>query len=369
MIGVTGANGFFAWHLRCRLSALRPEIPVKLAVRQTFESHDSLDRFVSGCDAVVHLAGANRGEDRLIWETNLQLANELVAAFQRTGSKPHVIYADTTHRGRDTAYGRSKHEAAEILNTWSAQSGSISTDLVFPNLFGECGRPYYNSAVATLCYEISRGKPSKLNVAGVTELMHAQDAAQYLIDNLDHKKGGMVRYDGQKMSITELYECLSSFARSYRVQHFPRLSSRLDLQLFNTLRSYLFPGSYPIPLDVHADPRGNFFELARGHGETQVSFSTTKPGHSRGEHFHLEKIERFVVLAGEGTIEVRRMFDAEVHRFRVSGNNVVAVDLPTMHTHNISNAGESDLLTAFWANDHFNRDAPDTFPERVTLKP
>lgn len=367
-VGVTGADGFFGWHLRCRLYAMHPELEVRPATRATFSTDDALDRFVAGCDAIVHLAGVNRGDEDAVARANPAIAQSLVAALERTKTKAHLIFANSTHRSRRSAYGTSKLAAAEIFRSWSTGAGAPFTDLVFPNVFGEHGRPYYNSAVATFCHELAKGEMSNVNPDGVTELIHVQSAAQVVLENLEDPTDDAVVVEGTKVTIPDLYESLTRFSKEYGGAYFPRLDSGLDLQLFNTLRSYLFPDHYPMPLTVHADERGAFYEVARGHGQTQIAFSTTEPGITRGEHFHVDKIERFVVLSGRAVIHVRRLFHNRVHVFKVDGDEPVAIDMPTFHTHNITNIGEGEMLTAFWANDHFDPAQSDTYVEPVRLE-
>lgn len=367
VVGVTGADGFFGWHLRCRLRATHPEFHVRSATRRTFSSDEELDKFVAGCNSIVHLAGVNRGDEASVAEANLAITQALISALERTAARSHVLFANSTHRSRSSAYGDSKRVSAELLQRWASGSDGWVTDLVFPNLFGECGRPHYNSAVATFCNELSRGRTSEVNPGGVAELLHVQDAAQVIIDNLDGQ-ADEVEVEGIQVAIPELYDRLSGLNDSYGGARFPRLDSRLDLQLFNTLRSYCFPDHYPMPLEVHSDGRGAFFEVARGHGETQISFSTTEPGITRGNHFHLDKVERFIVLSGQALIHVRRLFHNKVEVFKVDGDNPVAIDMPTLQTHSITNVGEDKLLTAFWANDHFDPARPDTIAEPVHLE-
>lgn len=364
-IGVTGAFGFFGWHLRCRLQAMRPDTRVKAATRETFLREDALESFVSGCDAVVHLAGANRGNEAEIEQTNPTLAQALTSACSRSGATPHLLFPNSTHRNRDTAYGRSKAASAEILRQWAAGAGAPLTDLVFPNLFGEHGRPHYNSAVATFCHELSREEVSRVNPEGLTELLHVQDAAASVLEHIEKRTDGEVIVEGTKLAVPHLYEKLQQFSQGYSGPWFPPIETSLDLQLFNTLRSYLFPGIYPVPLKVHTDQRGAFYEIARGHGQTQASFSTTEPAVTRGEHFHTNRVERFVVLSGQARIEVRQLFHDKIHVFEVDGSTPVAIDMPTLHAHNLTNTGDRTLLTAFWTNDHFDPTRPDTYPEPV----
>lgn len=364
-VAITGSDGFLGWHLRCRLRALLPDLDVHPLGRDEFVDDESLERSLEGVDAVVHLAGANRGSDDDVYSTNTGLADRLALALAESSSKPHVVYANTIHAEQDTAYGRSKLEAAQILSTWGKEAGAVVTDLRLPNLFGECGKPNYNSAVATFCHELAAGSSSQVNPEGRTELLHAQEASATIIEELQTPTGGSHRVEGRKDSIPEVYRRLQRLARDYGGAFMPSLSDRFDLLLFNALRTAMFPAAYPLPLDDHRDSRGNFVEIARGHGQTQTSFSTTAPGISRGEHYHLEKIERFVVLHGTADIELRRLFSDEVVTIAVTGDQPVAVDMPPLHVHNIRNTGTDDLLTTFWANDHFDVASPDTYPELV----
>ncbi|MEP6666818.1 MAG: NAD-dependent epimerase/dehydratase family protein [Nocardioidaceae bacterium] len=366
-VAITGAEGFLGWHLRCRLKAFRPGLDVRPVGRDQFGDDVSLSRHLKGVDAVVHLAGANRGADDEVYDTNVEIARRLVLALGESSTSPQVVYANTIQAERDTAYGRSKQEAAQILSTWGKEVGAPVTDLRLPNLFGECGKPNYNSAVATFCHELAAGTSSHVNLDGKTELLHAQDACATLVEQLDAPEGDSRRVNGREISIPEVYHRLQRLGRDYGGAFMPSLLDHFDLQLFNALRTAMFPAYYPIRLDNHRDSRGSFFEIARGHGKTQTSFSTTKPGVSRGEHYHFEKIERFVVLHGSADIELRRLFTDDVVSFAVSSDEPVAVDMPPLYAHNITNTADADLLTMFWANDHFDAASSDTFPEPVRL--
>jgi len=364
-IAITGAGGFFGWHLLCRLHALSPGADVRAVDRTDFDDDVTLGSALDGVEAVVHLAGANRGSDDDVYDTNVGLAHRLVAALDDAGGRPRVVYANTVQSGRETPYGRSKSEAGEILARWGRFSGGLVSDLRFPNLFGECGRPNYNSAVATFCYDLARGQSSDVNPDGHIELFHVQDACAAVLDAIASPSSRGQRIVGESLSIPNVYGRLRRLGEAYLSTQLPVLSDRLDLRLFNALRTAMFPDSYPMPLEVHRDWRGSFFELVRGHGETQTSFSTTGPGVTRGDHFHLDKIERFVAVSGSGLIRVRRLFSDRVVEYQVSGDSPVAVDMPPLHAHSITNVGDDDLLTVFWANDHFDPAAPDTYPEPV----
>lgn len=364
-IAITGGTGFFGWHLRARIQAFAPDTDVRVIGRAEYDDDAMLSLSLAGVHSVVHLAGANRGADDAVYQTNISLAQRLVGALEAVGGSPYLVYANTVHADTDSAYGSSKREAAAILTKWGQEAGARVGDLQFPNLYGEAGQPHYNSAVATFCADLSAGRPSVVNPGGRTELLHAQDACALVLEAIEDEFDGSRRVAGQGMPIPEVYERLQRIRSGYHAAALPELRDRLDMRLFNALRTAMFPEHYPFLLDGHRDPRGLFVELARGCGQTQTSFGTTAPGYTRGEHFHLEKVERFVVVSGAGVIKLRKLFSDEVFSFAVSGERPVVVDMPPLYAHSLTNVSTDDLLTMFWTNDHFNPDSPDTYPERV----
>lgn len=362
---VTGATGFFGWHLRCRMHAQFGGEEARALSREAFEDDGALSAALKGAEAVIHLAGSNRGAPEYVYASNVAMAERLVAALDEVGGSPHVVYADSRHRDGTTPYGTSKRCAALMLEAWAERAGAVCTDLVLPNLFGEHSRPDYNSAIATFVRDLAEGRPSDVNPDGSTELLHVQAAAALVMNVLSNGRSGRIDVAGVPVSVPSVYERLQRLHAGYTGALLPELNDRLDLELFNTLRSAMFPAAYPMSLEPHTDRRGVFVELVRGYGDTQTSFSTTKPGITRGGHYHFDKVERFVVLEGVGLIRLRRLLTTEVVEFRVSSDHPVAVDMPTLHTHDITNVGEGQMLTAFWANDHFDPMAPDTYVEPV----
>lgn len=362
---ITGARGFLGWHLRCRLREEWPDAEVRVLGRGDLNDTSDLAERLGGCDVVFHLAGANTHETDAA-EENVVLAEALVVALERQTRPPRVVYSNSAHVERDTPYGRAKRGAAERLCTWAERSGGTLVDVVLPNLFGECGRPNYNSAVATFCHAVVHGEPTEVSKSGRTELLHAQDAAAALLRNAAANGLSYERVPGEVCDIPDLYDRLARYHDIYAgSQRVPALPTRFDVRLFNQLRVAMFPAAYPVRLRRHTDARGAFFEAVRGSGEGQTSFSTTAPGITRGDHWHFDKIERFLVLRGSAIIRIRRMLDDIVHSFAVLGETPAFVDMPTLHTHNITNVGDDELLTMFWANDHFDPAAPDTLPEPV----
>jgi UDP-2-acetamido-2,6-beta-L-arabino-hexul-4-ose reductase len=363
-IGITGAGGFLGWHLRAYLLS-QAGVTVSCAGRETFADPAKLKAFAAGCDAIAHFAGVNRGEDRNIETGNVALARTLVDALAAAGNHPHVVYANSTHHDRDTAYGRSKRQAAVLLAEWAGRAGARFTNLVLPHVFGEGGRPNYNSVVATFCHEFAQGRTPVMSKEGDLELVHAQQVAAEAVACVRQSRSGDARLAGVPMRVSALIERLRAFASEYGSQVIPKVEADIDLDLFNTYRSYLFPAHYPVPLTLRGDARGNLFEAVKSLHGGQCFISTTHPGITRGNHYHHRKIERFLVLAGEASIRLRRLLTRQVHEFRVSGAAPCYIDMPTFHTHDITNIGGGELTTLFWSHELYDPARPDTYAEKV----
>lgn len=361
-IAVTGAGGFLGWHTRVRAHAQGVRDVRSVRLGPTVDAVAIADA-VSGAERVLHLAGVNRGRPRDVREANLALVWQLAAGLRRAATPPAtLVYANSTQAGNGTEYGLAKAEAAEILAEAAAELGADFVDVRLPNLFGEHGRPFYNSVVATFCHQLARGEKPTVSHDRELVLLHAQDAAEQL---LTAKPGQQV--DGEvDRTVSALLAWLSDAAALYHDGQIPVLADAFDVALFNTYRSFTFPDRWPVPLVRHADHRGSFVETLRAHGSSgQLSYSTTVPGVVRGQHYHLAKVERFVVVAGQAQIALRRVLTAETVRFPVSGGRPVIVDMPTLWAHNITNTGPDTLVTLFWTNDLFDPARTDTYLEQV----
>ena len=361
-IVVTGANGFLGWHTRLRLAALTDHEVRPITRRNWSELPD----LVADADAVIHIAGVNRADsDDAVERGNIRIGADLAAAVTAAGRAIPVAMAGTIQVERNNAYGRGKLAAQDRIAEATRALGGHFVDVRLPNLFGEHGVPHYNSFVATFVKSVISGETPQINDNPV-ELLHAQDAAQSLLDALETREE-MLRPNGELTGVVAVWDLLQEFHRSYvPIGEIPDLSSKFRVDLFNTYRAGLFPEHYPIALVPHSDPRGSFVETVRCRGgEGQSSFSTTVPGITRGEHYHLTKIERFAVIQGNARISLRKMFDDDVLDFEVSGDAPVAIDMPVGWVHNITNTGDDVLLTQFWSHELFRPDAPDTFAEPV----
>lgn len=369
-IAVTGAGGLLGWHASARLHALscnarfrgeQPQHDLVQIDRAIFENSDTLVASLEGVDAILHFAGVNRGEESHVERANPDIARKLVAACREAGIVPHIVYANSTHAAHDTFYGRSKRVAGELLTDFA----ECYTDLVLPHIFGECARPFYNNVTATLIDQIWKGEQPTLNPEGRVQLLHAGSAAQMAIDAALEGTSGTQAPAGLDISVIELFEKLRGFHELYCANIIPDLSDPFDLALFNTYRTAAYPGHYPRPLTINEDHRGKLFESAKGGNSSHTFLSTTLPGKTRGDHFHFDLVERFLVVRGDAVIRIRKVLTDEVHEFRVSGETPVAIDQIPLHTHNIENVGAEEVITFFWTHRVFDPAHPDTYADPV----
>ena len=199
-------------------------------------------------------------------------------------------------------------------------------------------------------------------------LLHVQAAAQVLLEAVTAVGNAQLRPAGESRRVSDVLSVIREFHALYSRGEIPPLTDQFRVDLFNTYRSYTFPALFPIHPQVHADARGELVETARSHGGTGQSFvSTTRPGFTRGDHYHLHKVERFFVVRGRAEISLRRLLDDEIVTFRLDGATPGFVDMPTLWVHNITNVGEDDLVTMFWADQLLDPEHPDQYPERVSL--
>lgn len=353
-IAVTGASGFLGWHVRAVAYAMGVHcVPI---TRAELGSPEHLGRALDGVDAILHCAGVNRGADVTVG--NIGLASRVVEVVRHLRRPPRLVYANSVQASGDSEYGAAKRRASEIL----AGAAAAYSDVLLPNLFGEHGRPNYNSFVATFCADVAAGRMPQNVADRQIDLLSVQDAAQLLLTEAGTGTGlRTVQPPGTPVSVSLVLRLLREFDAVYRSGDLPELSDRFKTRLFNTYRSFLFPRRYPIVKPAHTDLRGTLVECVRAGSGGQAFVSTTKPGVTRGNHFHLRKFERFMVVDGSAEIALRRMFTNEIVRFRVDGQSPGFVDIPTMWTHNITAVGDRPAVTFFWSNEQFDPADPDTF--------
>ncbi len=377
-IGITGQSGFIGTHLYNTLG-LYPDKYERVAFEDIFfEDNVKLKKFVKSCHVVIHLAAMNRHNDpKFIYDTNLNLVNQLITACESTNSKPHILFSSSTQEERDNLYGKSKKEGRQLLESWAKKNNASFTGMIIPNVFGPFGNPYYNSVVATFCHQLTHDETPTIETDGTLNLIYVSELIAHILSliddtNKEQKKGNIVIEEvtinhTTTVTVSNLLILLQLFKEKYFNRgEIPRLTNTGEKNLWNTFLCYINHKSFfPFNLKLNTDDRGSFVETVKLNSGGQISFSTTKPGITRGNHFHTRKAERFAVIKGKARIELRRIGTNKVLNFELDGSQPSFVDMPIWFTHNITNIGDDDLYTIFWINEHYDAGDPDTFFEKV----
>lgn len=384
---ITGANGFVGRNLTQRLYALRdgrdrtrPALQIDevlLCTRET--APETLAAYCRSADFVVHLAGVNRPQDPEEFTVgNTDLTRTLLAQLRQSGSRCPVLLASSiqaslTGRYAGSPYGQSKRAAEALLRAYSEQTGAQGLIYRFPNLFGKWCRPNYNSVVATFCHNIARDMPITVSNPGTElELVYIDDLVDELLDAMEghpHRaEAGYFRVPvSHRVTLGEIVRLLRSFHDQPQTLLLPQIpDGSFAKKLYSTYLSYLPAEKIAFPLKMNVDARGSFTELLKTDACGQISVNITKPGVTKGQHWHNSKWELFIVVAGRGLIRERRIGSDEVIEFAVSGERIEAVHMLPGCTHSIINLSDTeDLVTVMWANERFDPERPDTYFEEV----
>ncbi len=373
-IGITGQAGFVGTHLYNTLG-LYPEKFERIPFEDGFFTDENkLKKFVQSCDVVVHLAAMNRHNDpEVLYQTNINLVKQLIDACENIHSTPHILFSSSTQEERDNLYGKSKKEGRKLLEQWANKNGAAFTGLIIPNVYGPFGSPYYNSFIATFCHQLTHNEQPKIEVDGEVELIYVNELVGIIIELITHHPSPITHHKIKPttaIKVSEVLKLLESYKSGYFEQGIiPDLDNSFEKNLFNTFLCYIDHASFfPFKLKLNTDQRGSFVEIIKLNSGGQVSFSTTVPGVTRGNHFHTRKAERFAVIKGKARIELRIIGTNKVLSFELDGNRPSFVDMPIWFTHNITNIGEEELYTIFWINEHFDTNDTDTFFEPVINK-
>ncbi|WP_150452015.1 polysaccharide biosynthesis C-terminal domain-containing protein [Arenibacter lacus] len=365
-IGITGQNGFVGSHLYNTLGLYPDEFERVDFQKDYFENEANLDTFVSQCDVIVHLAAMNRHEDpEVIYKTNVGLVSKLVNSLKRTNSKAHIIMSSSSQEERDNLYGKSKKEGRQALANWAKEAGAKFTGLIIPNVFGPFGHPYYNSVVATFSHQVANGETPEIQIDGHLKLIYVGELVEEILTAIRERNNEeqYVVPHTSEAKVSEILHLLQNYKSQYQDKgEIPEINNNFELNLFNTYRCYMdVANHFPVKFQQHTDPRGSFVEIVRLGVGGQVSFSTTVPGITRGNHYHTRKIERFAVIKGKALIQLRKIGTDEVLDFYLDGDEPSYVDMPIWYTHNIKNIGNDVLYTNFWINEPYDPEDADTY--------
>ena len=395
---VTGAKGFVGQNLVANLKNIqqgknrtRPALQIEEIFEYDMQSTpQELDAYCAAADFVFNLAGVNRPKDQSeFMQGNFGFASTLLATLKKHGNTCPVmlsssIQATLIGRYGESDYGKSKLAGEELFFAYAEETGAQVLVYRFPNLFGKWCRPNYNSAVATFCNNIANDLPIQVNDASVElELLYIDDLIEEMLDALEGKAHSC-NYDGlvpqpaadgrycyapttHKVTLGEIVELLDLFKKQPQTLLMPEIPyNSFAKKLYSTYLSYLPAEKTIFDLKMNKDERGSFTELLKTLNCGQFSVNISKPGITKGEHWHNSKWEFFIVVAGHGLIQERRIGTDEVREYEVSGERIQAVQMLPGFTHNIINLSQTEnLVTVMWANEQFEPQHPDTFGEKV----
>ncbi len=394
---VTGAKGFVGKNLCLALNNIKDgkdKTHPNLVIDSVFEydidsSASELDKYCEKADFVFNLAGVNRPQNQEeFMQGNFGFASLLLDNLKKHNNTCPVMISSSiqaTCIGRyDGEYGRSKKAGEELIFDYAKQTGAKVLVYRFPNLFGKWCRPNYNSAVATFCNNIANDLPIQVNDRSVLlELLYIDDLVEEMILALEGKEhhckfNGIETVlcdDGKycavptshKVTLGKIVDLLYAFSEQPKTLVMPEIPfNSFEKKLYSTYLSYLPKEKVAFDLKMNEDDRGSFTELLKTKNCGQISVNVSKPGITKGQHWHHTKWEFFIVVSGKGLIQQRKIGTDEVLNFEVSGENIKAVHMLPGYTHNIINLSQTEnLVTVMWANEQFDRDKPDTFFEVV----
>lgn len=362
---VTGSGGFLGRNLIQRLST-RDDIHI--IEHEVHNSRDDLDKALHVADVVVHLAGVNRPKTSDEYISGNVDFTKLICDTLRAGNKnPKIIMSSSIQAELDNPYGVSKRLAEEELRRFAKESGAEVVVFRFKNLFGKWSRPNYNSVVATFCHNIARDLPITVTDPDKRlELVYIDDVVQSLISEIENKNVNKdFRFaneiEGFNVKLGDLAATIQSFRDSRKTCMLPVFSDRFTSCLYATYLSYLDDDGLAYDLDQKTDDRGALAEFIKSPHMGQVFVSRTKPGITRGNHYHHTKAEKFYVVEGTGIIRLRHLATGKTVEFKVSGERFKVVDIPPGYTHSIENVGATDMVVIFWASEVFDPERTDTY--------
>lgn len=394
---VTGAKGFVGKNLVSSLKNIKEgkdKTYKAIIIDEVYEydiysTIEELDLYCQNADFIFNLAGVNRHlNTEEFMKGNFGFSSTLLDILKKHNNKASIMLSSSlqaTLIGRyDNEYGRSKRAGEELFFDYAKETGAKVFIYRFPNIFGKWCKPNYNSAIATFCYNIANDLPIQINDRSVQlELLYIDDLIEEMLAILENK-GHRCNYDGlnpievsdgryyfvpitYKVTLGEIVDLLEKFKNQTKTLIIPELpNNSFEKKLYSTYLSYLPKEKIAFPLKMNIDARGSFTELLKTEKCGQFSINISKPGITKGEHWHHTKCEFFIVVSGHGLIQQRKIDTDEVIEFEVSGDNIQAVHMIPGYTHNIINLSNTEnLVTLMWANEQFDPDHPDTYGEKV----
>lgn len=361
---VTGADGFVGKNLIAELKNRGYNDIFKCTKATT---KPQLDEYTRKCEFVFHLAGVNRPKDeKEFMEGNFGFTSELLDLLKKNNNKSPILITSSIQAERNNPYGRSKKTGEDLLFNYNNETGVKVYVYRLPNLFGKWSRPNYNSVVTTFCYNIARDLNIQINDPEVElNLCYIDDVLNEFFKALKNNPTKEGRFCivpvSHKIKLGKLAELIQGFKDSRKDLSIPNMEDPFTKKLYSTYLSYLPEDKFSYSLKINVDNRGSFTEFIRTPERGQVSVNVSKPGITKGNHWHHTKNEKFLVVSGKGVIRFRKIDSDEILEYFVSGDTMEVVDIPIGYTHNIENLGETDMVIIMWANECFDPENPDTY--------
>jgi len=360
---VTGAGGFLGKNLVAELKNKGYEDLLLYTRNHTWKD---LEEYSKECDFVFHLAGVNRPEnEEEFMDGNYGFTSNLLKLLKKNKNKSPILITSSIQAEKDNPYGISKKAGEDLLFEHSLETGAEVFVYRLPNLFGKWGKPNYNTVVATYCYNIARDIDIQVNNP------EAELTLCYIDDVLDEFVKALVGNPSKNVDycfVATTYTCklgdlanlIKGFKESRSNLSVPNMKDGLTRKLYSTYLSFLPKDQFAYDLKMNVDNRGSFTEFLRTPDRGQVSVNVSKPGITKGNHWHHTKNEKFLVVSGQGLIRFRDINNEEIIEYKIDGEKLQVVDIPVGYTHSIVNIGNSDLVTVMWVNESFNPEEPDT---------
>lgn len=361
---ITGANGFVGKNLVAELEN-RGYKNLYLYDRENTKA--DLEKWTKDCELVFHLAGVNRPKnEEEFMEGNADLTSQLIELLEKNGNQAPIMISSSIQAEKDNPYGKSKKAGEDYLLEYSQRNNIPVYIYRFSNLYGKWSRPNYNTVIATFCHNMARDIPIQVNDPSVEiTFQYIDDVVNELINCLEGNptKSGQFYDVPEKDTRTlgEVAELIQSFKESRQNLEVPNMSDSFTKKLYSTYLSFLPEDNFSYKLKMNEDDRGSFTEFLRSPDRGQVSINVSKPGITKGQHWHHSKNEKFLVVKGNGLIRFRKVDEDKIIEYPVSGDELEVVDIPTGYTHSIVNVGEEEMVTVMWVNEPFDPDNPDTY--------
>lgn len=365
---VTGAKGFIGKNL---ITTLKTRGYNNIYEYDKDSSLEDLDNYCKNAEFVFHLAGVNRPKDEKEFkEGNFGFTSDLLDMLKKHYNKARIMISSSIQAELENPYGISKKMGEDLIFDYAKEVNTKVYVYRFPNVFGKWSRPNYNSVVATFANNIANNLPITINnPESPLELVYIDDLVNELINALEDKANIIGDYayvnPAHKTTVGKIADTFNSFKESRNDLSIPNMSDDLTKKLYSMYLTYLPEDDFSYFLKMNVDDRGSFTEFIRTIDRGQVSVNISKPGITKGNHWHHSKNEKFLVVSGEGVIRLRKLDEDKVIEYNVSGDKLEVVDIPPGYTHNIENLGDNDMITIMWVNEPFDPNNPDTYYEEV----